>query len=102
MLKFIICIIISIIILSMAYSIGIKKRLNLISLVDENKLKNKTKKEINKASIIMGMGYLNIFILFMIMNLSYKFSLIAFTLLMVHVTQLLLNQQNSINRLIRL
>lgn len=85
MLKFIICIIISIIILSMAYSIGIKKRLNLISLVDENKLKNKTKKEINKASIIMGMGYLNIFILFMIMNLSYKFSLIAFTLLILDI-----------------
>lgn len=85
MLKFIICIIISIIILSMAYSIGIKKRLNLISLVDENKLKNKTKKEINKASIIMGMGYLNIFILFMIMNLSYKFSLIAFTLLIIDI-----------------
>ncbi|MDU1538328.1 MAG: hypothetical protein E6902_01800 [Paeniclostridium sordellii] len=85
MLKFIICIIISIIILSMAYSIGIKKRLNLISLVDENKLKNKTKKEINKASIIMGMGYLNIFILFMIMNLSYKFSLIAFTLLILGI-----------------
>lgn len=81
MLKFIICIIISIIILSMAYSIGIKKRLNLISLVDENK----TKKEINKASIIMGMGYLNIFILFMIMNLSYKFSLIAFTLLILDI-----------------
>ena len=69
----------------MAYSIGIKKRLNLISLVDENKLKNKTKKEINKASIIMGMGYLNIFILFMIMNLSYKFSLIAFTLLILGI-----------------
>ena len=85
MLKFIICIIISIIILSMAYSIGIKKRLNLISLVDENKLKNKTKKEINNASIIMGMGYLNIFILFMIMNLSYKFSLIAFTLLILDI-----------------
>lgn len=85
MLKFIICIIISIIILSMAYSIGIKKRLNLISLVDENKLKNKTKKEINKASIIMGMGYLNIFILFLIMNLSYKFSLIAFTLLIIDI-----------------
>lgn len=85
MLRLIICIIISIIILSMAYSIGIKKRLNLISLLDENKLKNKTKKEINKASIIMGIGYLNIFILFIIMNLSYKFSLISFTLLILNI-----------------
>ena len=85
MLRLIVYIIISIIILSMAYSIGIKKRLNLISLLDENKLKNKTKKEINKASIIMGMGYLNIFILFMILNLSYKFSLIAFTLLILDI-----------------
>ncbi|GAA0864701.1 hypothetical protein GCM10008917_19230 [Paraclostridium tenue] len=42
MIKLIVYIIISIIILSMAYSIGIKKRLNLISLLDENKLKNKT------------------------------------------------------------
>ena len=85
MIRLIICIIISIIILSMAYSIGIKKRLNLISLLDENKLKNKTKKEINKASIIMEIGYLNIFILFIIMNLSYKFSLISFTLLLLNI-----------------
>ena len=85
MLKFIICLIISIIILSMAYSIGIKKRLNLISLLDEKKLENKTEEEINKASTIMGIGYLNIFILFIAMCLADKFILLKFILLIIDI-----------------
>ena len=85
MLKSITCIIISIIILSMAYSIGIKKRLNLISLLDEKKLENKTKEEINKISKIIGIGYLNIFLLFMAMCLTDKFILFTFIILIVNI-----------------
>jgi hypothetical protein len=84
-LKLITCIIISIIILSMVYSIGIKKRLKLISLLDEKKLENKTEEEINRASKIMGIGYLNIFLLFIAMYLSDKFSLLTFILLIVNI-----------------
>ncbi|WP_338557703.1 hypothetical protein QJR60_09180 [Paraclostridium sordellii] len=85
MLKLIIIFIVSIIILNIAYAIGIKKRLSLISLIDEKKLENKTEEEINKASTIMGLGYLIIFILFIAMHLLNKFSIVALILLVIDI-----------------
>ena len=85
MIDFMIVLIISIAILYMAYLIGIKKRLDIISFMSKEKLDSKTEKEKNFAASLMGLMYFILWVIYILIQFIPSFGLIGFLLFFIVV-----------------